>query len=100
MFTGCIFYPAFLVLLIKVYIFFPHQIFASIAPSIYGHEDIKKAISLSMFGGEPKNPGRYLHTLTWIFVTTIDIGAGIGARSFNIDQYQHLLPAFQYRNHI
>ncbi|KAK3102492.1 hypothetical protein FSP39_011770 [Pinctada imbricata] len=33
------------------------RIFASMAPSIYGHEDIKKAVALSIFGGEPKNPG-------------------------------------------
>lgn len=33
------------------------RIFASIAPSIYGHEDIKRAIALAVFGGEPKNPG-------------------------------------------
>ena len=33
------------------------QIFASVAPSIYGHEDIKRAIALSLFGGEPKDPG-------------------------------------------
>ena len=31
------------------------RIFASIAPSIYGHEDIKTAIALSMFGGQSKN---------------------------------------------
>ncbi len=33
------------------------RIFASIAPSIYGHEDIKRGIALALFGGEPKNPG-------------------------------------------
>ncbi|XP_032827437.1 DNA replication licensing factor MCM2 [Petromyzon marinus] len=33
------------------------RVFASVGPSIYGHEDIKRAIALAMFGGEPKNPG-------------------------------------------
>jgi len=33
------------------------RIVASIAPSIYGHDDIKRAIALSLFGGETKNPG-------------------------------------------
>lgn len=33
------------------------KIIKSIAPSIYGHEDVKTAIALSLFGGEAKNPG-------------------------------------------
>ncbi|CAH8452936.1 unnamed protein product [Schistosoma rodhaini] len=33
------------------------RIFSSIAPSVYGHEDIKRGIALALFGGEPKNPG-------------------------------------------
>ena len=33
------------------------QIFASVGPSIYGHEEIKRALALAIFGGEPKNPG-------------------------------------------
>jgi DNA replication licensing factor MCM2 len=32
------------------------RIVKSIAPSIYGHEDIKTAIALAMFGGVSKNP--------------------------------------------
>ncbi len=43
------------------------RIFASMAPSIYGHEDIKRAIALSMFGGEPKNPGMFLFGLNMYF---------------------------------
>ena len=31
------------------------KIIKSIAPSIYGHEDIKTGIALALFGGEPKN---------------------------------------------
>ncbi|XP_071929119.1 DNA replication licensing factor MCM2 isoform X3 [Coffea arabica] len=33
------------------------RIIKSIAPSIYGHEDIKTAIALAMFGGQEKNVG-------------------------------------------
>jgi DNA replication licensing factor MCM2 len=32
------------------------RVFASIAPTIYGHNDIKQAIALSLFRGESKNP--------------------------------------------
>ena len=34
------------------------QVFASMAPSIYGHDDIKRALAMALFGGEPKNPGK------------------------------------------
>ncbi|XP_026468705.1 LOW QUALITY PROTEIN: DNA replication licensing factor Mcm2-like [Ctenocephalides felis] len=33
------------------------RIVSSIAPSIYGHDYIKRSIALSLFGGEAKNPG-------------------------------------------
>ncbi len=32
------------------------QIVKSIAPSIFGHEDVKTAVALALFGGVPKNP--------------------------------------------
>ena len=32
------------------------RIIASIAPSVYGHDDIKRALALSLFGGVAKNP--------------------------------------------
>ncbi|KAG5683240.1 hypothetical protein PVAND_012533 [Polypedilum vanderplanki] len=33
------------------------RIISSIAPSIYGHDYIKRSLALSLFGGEAKNPG-------------------------------------------
>ena len=33
------------------------RIIASIAPSIYGHEDIKRGLALTLFGGQPKDNG-------------------------------------------
>lgn len=34
------------------------RIVASIGPSIYGHENIKRGLALALFGGEAKNPGK------------------------------------------
>ncbi len=31
------------------------RIMASIAPSVYGHADIKRALALALFGGQPKD---------------------------------------------
>ena len=42
---------------LRMLCFFFNQIFASMAPSVYGHEDVKRAMALSLFGGMPKNPG-------------------------------------------
>lgn len=50
-----------LLLLLTVFL----QLINSIAPSIYGHEDIKRAIALAMFGGVAKDPGRYFFSLYW-----------------------------------
>ena len=35
------------------------RIMASIAPSIYGHESVKRALALALFGGEAKDPGPF-----------------------------------------
>ncbi|CAG0912555.1 unnamed protein product [Notodromas monacha] len=34
------------------------RIFASMAPSIYGHENVKRGLALALFGGESKNPAQ------------------------------------------
>ena len=31
------------------------RIIASVAPSVYGHDDIKRALALALFGGQPKD---------------------------------------------
>ena len=36
------------------------QLINSIGPSIYGHEDMKRAIALALFGGVAKDPGENL----------------------------------------
>ena len=49
--------------LVKIYFAFLYflQIINSIAPSIYGHNDIKRAIALAMFGGVAKDPGSFFY---------------------------------------
>ena len=51
------------------------RVMASIAPSIYGHEDIKRAIALALFGGEPKDPGSCIYTLESKGRTQLDVMA-------------------------
>ena len=43
---------------------------ASIGPSIYGHEDIKRALALALFGGVAKDPGLsiFCHIKNALFV--------------------------------
>ena len=40
------------------------RIVASIAPSIYGHNNIKRGLAMSLFGGEAKNPGTWSKIVT------------------------------------
>lgn len=35
------------------------RIVNSVAPSIFGHDYIKRGIALALFGGQPKNPGEF-----------------------------------------
>lgn len=44
------------------------QIFASIGPSIYGHEDIKRGLALALFGGESKNPGELFIAFQFVWI--------------------------------
>jgi len=43
------------------------RIIASMAPSIYGHDFIKRAMALALFGGESKNPGK-LTSIRRVFI--------------------------------
>lgn len=47
------------------------RIIASIGPSIYGHEDIKRGLALSLFGGQAKNPGTFLEVVFPFFVLSV-----------------------------
>ena len=39
------------------------------APSVYGHEDVKRAMALSLFGGMPKNPGIKIFYIAFLFLS-------------------------------
>lgn len=72
------------------------RIVASIGPSIYGHEYIKRGIALALFGGESKNPGEtsdiLLCTIYMSYYVSCD-GACMGPAAL-------LLHCFQYKYHL
>lgn len=50
------------------------RIIASIGPSIYGHDDIKRGLALALFGGQPKDKQVnyiFFHADFWLFSTIL-----------------------------
>ena len=52
---------------------------ASIAPSIYGHDDIKRGLALALFGGVPKDPGKF----SYIFILSCVIVLVRATKEYN-----------------